>query len=168
MSDFRQDRKSANPLFNKVFLLWHGPCTGFCERISERSSMIMRTENAVAAVKTALLPATKPAKDRRVMVEAGDSVGFKHLMGLESVSRNGDAVIEAGGKDIPLMPPTHVAGMTRRLSPRWNARVYIRQPERAGQFSQIRSAPGLENAREGAQWLWPILAANKPPSRKNL
>lgn len=26
------------------------------------------------------------------------------------------------------MPPTHVAGMTRRLSPRWNARVYIRQP----------------------------------------
>lgn len=34
------------------------------------------------------------------MVEAGDSAGFKHLMGLESVSRNGEAVIEAGGKDI--------------------------------------------------------------------
>ncbi|MER9567165.1 hypothetical protein [Mesorhizobium sp. M0571] len=62
--------------------------------------MIMRTENTVAAVKPALLPATKPAKGRRVMVEAGDSAGFKHLMSLESVSRNGDAVIEAGGKDI--------------------------------------------------------------------
>ncbi|WP_352700362.1 hypothetical protein [Mesorhizobium sp. M0590] len=81
------------------FLLWHGLCMGFCV-ISERSSIIMRTENAVAAVKPALLPATKPAKGRRVMVEAGDSAGFKHLMGLESVSRNGDAVIEAGGKDI--------------------------------------------------------------------
>ncbi|MER9926844.1 hypothetical protein NKJ84_28985 [Mesorhizobium sp. M0048] len=81
MSDFRQDRKSANPLLNKVFLLWHGPCMGFCERISETSSMIMRTENAIAEMKTALLPATKPAKGRRVMVEAGDCAGFKHLNG---------------------------------------------------------------------------------------
>ncbi|WP_353017203.1 hypothetical protein [Mesorhizobium sp. M1405] len=81
MSDFRQDRKSANPLLNKVFLLWHGPCMGFCERISETSSMIMRTENAVAAVKTALSPAIKPPKGRRVMVEAGDCAGFKHLNG---------------------------------------------------------------------------------------
>ncbi|MER8451823.1 hypothetical protein NKG60_17835 [Mesorhizobium sp. M1428] len=62
--------------------------------------MIMRTENAIAAVKTALSPAIKPPKGRRVMVEADDCAGFKHLMGLESVSRNGDAVIEAGGKDI--------------------------------------------------------------------
>ncbi|MER9890231.1 hypothetical protein NKJ48_32340 [Mesorhizobium sp. M0114] len=81
MSDFRQDRKSANPLLNKVFLLWHGPCMGFCERISETSSMIMRTENAVAAVKTALSPAIKPPKGRRVMVEASDCAGFKHLNG---------------------------------------------------------------------------------------
>ncbi|MER9857402.1 MULTISPECIES: hypothetical protein [unclassified Mesorhizobium] len=80
MSDFGQDRKSANPLFNKVFLLWHGPCMGFCERISETSSMIMRTENAVAAVKTTLSPAIKPPK-AGVMVEAGDCGGFKHLNG---------------------------------------------------------------------------------------
>lgn len=79
MSDFRQDRKSPKPLFSKGFRLWHGPCTGFCECISERSSMIMRTENAVAAVKTALSPAIKPPKGRRVMVEAGDCAGFKHL-----------------------------------------------------------------------------------------
>ncbi|WP_353039494.1 hypothetical protein [Mesorhizobium sp. M1300] len=81
MSDFRQDRKSANPLFNKMFRLWHGQCIGACERISETSSMIMRTENAVAAVKTALSPAIKPPKGRRVMVEAGDCAGFKHLNG---------------------------------------------------------------------------------------
>ncbi|MCV3243831.1 hypothetical protein ABID19_006527 [Mesorhizobium robiniae] len=31
--------------------------------------MIIRIENAVAAVKTALSPATKPPKGRRVMVE---------------------------------------------------------------------------------------------------
>lgn len=37
MSDFRQDRKSDNPLFNKIFLLWHGPCMALCERISETS-----------------------------------------------------------------------------------------------------------------------------------
>lgn len=82
MSDFGQDRKSAKPLFNKIFLLWHGPCMGFCERISETSSMIMRTENAVAAAKTALSPAIKPPKGRRAMVEAGDCAGFKHLNGL--------------------------------------------------------------------------------------
>ncbi|MER8672073.1 hypothetical protein NKH45_34190 [Mesorhizobium sp. M1156] len=44
--------------------------------------MIMRTENAVAAVKTALSPAIKPPKGRRVMVEADDCAGFKHLDGL--------------------------------------------------------------------------------------
>lgn len=82
MSDFRQECKSANPLLNKIFLLWHGPCMGFYERISETSSMIMRTENAVAAVKTALSPAIKPPKGRRVMVEANDCAGFKHLDGL--------------------------------------------------------------------------------------
>ncbi|MER8575204.1 hypothetical protein NKG99_19275 [Mesorhizobium sp. M1409] len=81
MSDFIQDRKSAKPLFNKIFLLWHGPCMGFCERISETSSMIMRTENAVAASKTALSPAIRPPKGRRVMAEAGDCAGFKHLNG---------------------------------------------------------------------------------------
>ncbi|WP_352835704.1 hypothetical protein [Mesorhizobium sp. M0664] len=72
--------------------------------------MIMRTENAVAAVKTALSPAIKPPKGRRVMVEAGDCAGFKHLNGLESSSRDGDAGIQTGGKDIRRCP-------TRRHDP---------------------------------------------------
>lgn len=44
--------------------------------------MIMRTENTVAAVKTALSPAIKLRKGRRAMVEADDCAGFKHLGGL--------------------------------------------------------------------------------------
>ncbi|MER9344783.1 hypothetical protein NKI41_29105 [Mesorhizobium sp. M0601] len=43
--------------------------------------MIMRTENAVAAVKTAPSPAIKPPTGRRVMAEAGDCTGFKRLNG---------------------------------------------------------------------------------------
>lgn len=70
-------------------------------------------------------------------------------MGLESVSGDGDAVIEAGGKDGRRCLLTHVAGTTRRLSPAGMLGVYIRQPERAGQFPQIRSGPSLENTREG-------------------
>ncbi|ESX00656.1 hypothetical protein X769_22170 [Mesorhizobium sp. LSJC268A00] len=53
---------------------------GLSERISETSSMIMRTENAVAVVNTALSPAIKPPKGRHVMV--GRRLGgFKHLNG---------------------------------------------------------------------------------------
>ncbi|MER8569234.1 hypothetical protein NKH85_26670 [Mesorhizobium sp. M0924] len=44
--------------------------------------MIMRTENAVAAVNTALSPAIKPPKGWRAMIEADDCAGFKHLDGL--------------------------------------------------------------------------------------
>ncbi|MER9579142.1 hypothetical protein NKI78_26480 [Mesorhizobium sp. M0400] len=43
--------------------------------------MMKRTENAVVAVKTALSPAIKPPKGRRVMVETGDCAGFKHVNG---------------------------------------------------------------------------------------
>lgn len=56
------------------------------------------------------------------MVEAGDCARFKHLMGLEGVSRDGDAVIKAGGKDVPRCLLTHVVGTTRQLSRSWNAR----------------------------------------------
>ncbi|WP_352869587.1 hypothetical protein [Mesorhizobium sp. M1329] len=151
MSDFRQDRKSANPLFNKIFLLWHGPCMGFCERISETSSMIMRTENAAAAVKTALSPAIKPPKSRRAMVEAGDCAGFKHLMGLESVSRDGDAGIQTGGKDIRRCPRS-------RYDP-----SIVTALERSGPHSTTRTrrtiltnpvGTGARKRPRGAQWLW--------------
>ncbi|MER9064909.1 hypothetical protein [Mesorhizobium sp. M0698] len=66
--------------------------------------MIMRTENAVAAVKTALSPAIKPPKagaswSRRAIAPASNT-----LMGLESSSRDGDAGIQTDGKDIRRCP----------------------------------------------------------------
>ncbi|MER8390052.1 hypothetical protein NKH14_32155 [Mesorhizobium sp. M1380] len=106
MSDFRQDRKSAKPLFNKVFLLWHGPCTGLCERISETSSMIMRTENAVAADKPrSRLPSSRrkagASWSRRAIAPASNT-----LMDLESSSRDGDAGIQTrkGHTSLPTSP----------------------------------------------------------------
>ncbi|MER8831036.1 hypothetical protein NKH73_31760 [Mesorhizobium sp. M0938] len=128
--------------------------------------MIMRTENAVAAVKTALSPATKPPKGRRVMVER--RLRLKQLMGLESVSRDGDAVIEAGGKDGRRHPLTtsparpvdcHRAGMLG---------VYIRQPDPQTISANPVGTKARKRSRGGAQWLWPIFATNKPPGGKNL
>lgn len=61
--------------------------------------MIMRTENAVAVVNTALSPAIKPPKGRRVMVGPAIGPASNTLMGLQSVSRNGEGGIQTGGKD---------------------------------------------------------------------
>lgn len=77
---------------------------GLCERISETSSMIMRTENAVAAVKTrSRLPSSRrkagASWSRRAIAPASNT-----LMGLEIVSRDGDPGIQTGGKDIRRCP----------------------------------------------------------------
>ncbi|TGQ32399.1 iron-sulfur cluster assembly accessory protein [Mesorhizobium sp. M00.F.Ca.ET.216.01.1.1] len=76
--------------------------------------MITLTDNAAAAVKTALSRADEPAHGLRIMVEAGGCAGLKYLMGLETVSREGDAVVEADGfkvfVDAGSQP--YVAGMT--------------------------------------------------------
>ncbi|AZO19315.1 MULTISPECIES: iron-sulfur cluster assembly accessory protein [unclassified Mesorhizobium] len=76
--------------------------------------MITLTENAVTAVKTALSRAAEPAEGLRIMVEAGGCAGLKYLMGLESASRDGDAVIEADGIKVYVDAGSqpHVAGMT--------------------------------------------------------
>ncbi len=59
--------------------------------------MITLTENAVAAVKSALAQTSNAAEGLRIMVEAGGCAGFKYMMGLESQSRSGDMVIEQAG-----------------------------------------------------------------------
>ncbi|MER9534024.1 hypothetical protein NKI89_30205 [Mesorhizobium sp. M0309] len=132
--------------------------------------MIMRTENAVAVVNvavvnTALSPAIKPPKGRRVMVGPAIGPASNTLMSLQSVSRDGDAGIQTNGK-------TYVVAPRRRpdpsISPRWNAPVYIRRRKRAGQILANPVGTGAPNVREGAQWLWPIFAANKPSSGKTL
>ncbi len=76
--------------------------------------MIMLTENAIAAVKTALSRAAEPADGLRIMVRAGGCAGFKYLLGLESISREGDAVIETDGVKVFVDEGSqpHVAGTT--------------------------------------------------------
>ncbi|WP_114947307.1 iron-sulfur cluster assembly accessory protein [Microvirga calopogonii] len=59
--------------------------------------MITLTDNAVAAVKTALHRAAEPVEGLRIMVQAGGCAGFKYLMGLDSVVHEGDAIIERDG-----------------------------------------------------------------------
>ncbi|MER9424691.1 hypothetical protein NKI88_19885 [Mesorhizobium sp. M0317] len=114
--------------------------------------MIMRTENAVAVVNTALSPAIKPPKGLRVMVGPAIGPASNTLMGLQSVSRDGDAGIETNGK-------TYVVVPRRRhdpsISPRWNAPVYIGRRERAGQMLANPVGTGAPNVREGG----PVAAA---------
>lgn len=76
--------------------------------------MIQLTENAVAAVKTALSRAPQPASGLRIMVQTGGCAGFKYLMGLESTSREGDVVIDQDGVMLFVDEGSqaHVSGMT--------------------------------------------------------
>ncbi len=59
--------------------------------------MIQLTDSAVSAVRTALARAPQPASGLRIMVQTGGCAGFKYLMGLETVLRDGDVVIDQGG-----------------------------------------------------------------------
>ncbi|MBQ0820414.1 MULTISPECIES: iron-sulfur cluster assembly accessory protein [Microvirga] len=59
--------------------------------------MITLTDNAVAAVRTALHRSAEPVEGLRIMVQAGGCAGFKYLMGLDSVVHEGDAIIERDG-----------------------------------------------------------------------
>ncbi len=76
--------------------------------------MIQLTENAVAAVKTALSRAPQPASGLRIMVQTGGCAGFKYLMGLETASREGDVVISQDGVMLFVdeSSQAHVSGMT--------------------------------------------------------
>ncbi|MUT27215.1 MULTISPECIES: iron-sulfur cluster assembly accessory protein [Mesorhizobium] len=76
--------------------------------------MITLTSNALAAVKAALSRADEPAEGFRIMVEAGGCAGRKYLMGLESVAREGDTVMETEGVKVfvDASSQPHLAGTT--------------------------------------------------------
>ncbi len=76
--------------------------------------MIQLTDNAVAAVKTALSRAAQPAEGLRIMVQTGGCAGFKYMMGLEATTREGDAVVQQGGVTLFIDKDSqpHLAGMT--------------------------------------------------------
>lgn len=103
---------------------------GLCERISQTSSMIMRTENAVAAVKTALSPAIKPPKAGASWSSQAIAPASNTLVGLESSSRDGEGGIQTGGKDKRRCPTSPASSIVTALE----CAVYMRRPERAGQI----------------------------------
>jgi iron-sulfur cluster assembly protein len=76
--------------------------------------MIQLTDNAVAAVKTALSRAVQPAEGLRIMVQTGGCAGFKYMMGLEATTREGDAVVQQDGVTLFIDKDSqpHLAGMT--------------------------------------------------------
>ena len=76
--------------------------------------MITLTESAISAVKSALSQAQAPADGLRIMVQTGGCAGFKYMLGLETITRQGDAVIEANGVKVFVDEGSqpHVAGMT--------------------------------------------------------
>ncbi len=76
--------------------------------------MIQLTDNAVAAVKTALLRASQPAEGLRIMAQTGGCAGFKYMMGLETTTREGDAVVQQDGVTLFIDKDSqpHLAGMT--------------------------------------------------------
>lgn len=109
--------------------------------------MIMRTENAVAVVNTALSPAIKPPKGRRVMVGPANGPASNTLMGLQSVSRDGDAGIETNGKTTSL---PHVAGLTPRFHRAGMLRSTFDDANALDKFSQTRSGPVLRTSARGS------------------
>ena len=76
--------------------------------------MITLTDSAIAAVKFALSQAGEPANGLRITVETGGCSGFRYHLGLESESREGDAVIETGGVKVFVDSDSqpHIDGMT--------------------------------------------------------
>ncbi len=83
--------------------------------------MIRLTDNAVAAIKSALsraserTVATAPsAEGLRIMVQTGGCAGFKYLMGLEAATRDGDEVVRQDGVAlfIDRESQPHLTGMT--------------------------------------------------------
>jgi iron-sulfur cluster assembly accessory protein len=83
--------------------------------------MIQLTDNAVAAIKTAIsrasanaAPDARSAEGLRIMVHTGGCAGFKYMMGLEVETRDGDEVVRQSGVTLFVDSESqpHLAGMT--------------------------------------------------------
>lgn len=83
--------------------------------------MIHLTDNAVAAIKTAIsrasesaAPDAPSAEGLRIMVQTGGCAGFKYMMGLETSTRDGDELVRHDGVTLFIDSESrpHLAGMT--------------------------------------------------------
>ena len=66
--------------------------------------MIHLTENAVNAVRAAILRANAPIEGLRLAVDAGGCAGFKYMMGLVGKADPDDIVVERGGVKVFVDP----------------------------------------------------------------
>ena len=66
--------------------------------------MILLTEEAASAVKSAMSRTGKDDAGLRIMVEAGGCAGYKYLIGLDAEPRSDDAVILSGGVKVFVDP----------------------------------------------------------------
>jgi iron-sulfur cluster assembly protein len=68
--------------------------------------MIVLTQEAADAVKSAMSKTGKEDAGLRIMVEAGGCAGYKYLIGLDPAPRDDDAVIETSGVKVFIDPAT--------------------------------------------------------------
>jgi iron-sulfur cluster assembly protein len=66
--------------------------------------MIVLTNEAATAVKTAMARAGKTEGGLRIMVESGGCAGYKYLIGLDAEPRSDDTVIESSGVKLFIDP----------------------------------------------------------------
>ncbi len=59
--------------------------------------MIVLTDSAVEAVRTAIAKAETPPAGLRIQVETGGCAGYKYMMGLVGTPEPDDAVVDNGG-----------------------------------------------------------------------
>jgi iron-sulfur cluster assembly accessory protein len=118
LSRLRQSRKISE---KQSVTGWHGACIPISVRIATEAPMIHLTDNAVAAIKTAIsrasdsaAPGAPSAEGLRIMVQTGGCAGFKYMMGLEAESRDGDQVVRQDGVTLFIDGESqpHLAGMT--------------------------------------------------------
>lgn len=76
--------------------------------------MIVLTDSAVDAVRTAIDKAEAEAAGLRIQVEAGGCAGYKYMMGLVGAPEAEDAVISSGGVSVFIDPVSQplLAGTT--------------------------------------------------------
>jgi len=76
--------------------------------------MIVLTDSAVEAVRSAIGQAEADPAGLRIQVEAGGCAGYKYMMGLVGSPEDGDAIIESGGVSVFVDPVSQalLAGTT--------------------------------------------------------
>ena len=93
--------------------------------------MIVLTEAAVSAVKTAISRAGQTDAGLRIMVQEGGCAGYKYVIGLDVEPRPDDTVVEAEGIRVfidPELPATHCRHAGKLRGELGGFRLHLREP----------------------------------------